>query len=149
MQQLGIAVSSHAMRLGAWPAGSWPSAASVCTPRCLPACAASPQRRAPFPPLPAATPASPSPAAADCKDKFLVQCVKLGPGEDAKEVTPEMFDATKAKDIRQALHSSNSGCFAWQQEQQQQQRCSGCGQLQQQAAVAPAGCCIQLCWLHQ
>lgn len=36
---------------------------------------------------------------ADCKDKFLVQCVKLG-GNDAKEVTPDMFDAAKQKDIR-------------------------------------------------
>ena len=36
---------------------------------------------------------------ADCKDKFLVQCVKLG-SSDAKEVTPDMFDATKQKDIR-------------------------------------------------
>lgn len=36
---------------------------------------------------------------ADCKDKFLVQCVKLGPS-DAKEVTSDMFDAAKQKDIR-------------------------------------------------
>ncbi len=36
---------------------------------------------------------------ADCKDKFLVQCVKLG-ASDAKEVTPDMFDATKQRDIR-------------------------------------------------
>ncbi|EFN56782.1 hypothetical protein CHLNCDRAFT_144269 [Chlorella variabilis] len=40
------------------------------------------------------------PSLADCKDKFLVQCVKLGQ-TDAKEVMPEMFDATKQKDIRQ------------------------------------------------
>jgi hypothetical protein len=51
------------------------------------------------------------PAAADCKDKFLVQCVKLGPGEDAKEVTPEMFDATKAKDIRQAVQLTKQNLF--------------------------------------
>ena len=37
---------------------------------------------------------------ADCKDKFLVQCVKLAPGSDAKEVTPDMFDASRQKDIR-------------------------------------------------
>ncbi|KAI7842517.1 hypothetical protein COHA_003871 [Chlorella ohadii] len=40
------------------------------------------------------------PSLADCKDKFLVQCVKLG-ASDAKEVTPDMFDATKQRDIRQ------------------------------------------------
>ncbi|PRW50828.1 Vesicle-associated 1-2 [Chlorella sorokiniana] len=40
------------------------------------------------------------PSLADCKDKFLVQCVKLG-SSDAKEVTPDMFDATKQRDIRQ------------------------------------------------
>ncbi|KAL4429994.1 hypothetical protein ABPG77_004364 [Micractinium sp. CCAP 211/92] len=40
------------------------------------------------------------PSLADCKDKFLVQCVKLG-ANDAKEVTPDMFDAAKQKDIRQ------------------------------------------------
>ncbi|KAL4444064.1 hypothetical protein ABPG75_011801 [Micractinium tetrahymenae] len=40
------------------------------------------------------------PSLADCKDKFLVQCVKLG-ASDAKEVTPDMFDAARQKDIRQ------------------------------------------------
>ena len=56
--------------------------------------------------LPAPLKRPPSPALfaslpwlADCKDKFLVQCVKLG-SSDAKEVTPDMFDATKQKDIR-------------------------------------------------
>ncbi|GAB4818421.1 hypothetical protein N2152v2_005467 [Parachlorella kessleri] len=37
---------------------------------------------------------------ADCKDKFLIQCVKTS--SDAADVTPEMFDSTKVKDIRQS-----------------------------------------------
>lgn len=36
---------------------------------------------------------------ADCKDKFLVQCVKAP--ADAKEVGADLFDASKSKDIRQ------------------------------------------------
>lgn len=43
------------------------------------------------------------PSLADCKDKFLVQCVKLAgsAASDAKEVTSDMFDVTKQRDIRQ------------------------------------------------
>lgn len=40
------------------------------------------------------------PSFAECKDKFLIQCVKAS--SDATEVTPEMFDTTKVKDIRQS-----------------------------------------------
>ena len=36
---------------------------------------------------------------ADCRDKFLVQAVAVA--GDAREATPDMFDASKAKDIRQ------------------------------------------------
>ena len=40
---------------------------------------------------------------AECRDKFLVQSVRLSPSDAAaaKEAAPEMFDASKAKDIRQ------------------------------------------------
>ena len=40
---------------------------------------------------------------AECRDKFLVQSVRLSPTDaaSAKEATPEMFDASKARDIRQ------------------------------------------------
>jgi len=41
----------------------------------------------------------PPPSLADCRDKFLVQAVRVG-GE-ATEVTPDMFDAARARDIRQ------------------------------------------------
>jgi len=38
---------------------------------------------------------------AECRDKFLVQSVRLSSSSTDKEATPEMFDASKAKDIRQ------------------------------------------------
>ena len=40
---------------------------------------------------------------ADCRDKFLVQSVRLSAADaaSAKEASPEMFDASKARDIRQ------------------------------------------------
>ena len=41
---------------------------------------------------------------AECRDKFLVQSVRLplsSTAVDVKEAAPEMFDASKAKDIRQ------------------------------------------------
>ncbi|KAL6781127.1 hypothetical protein ACKKBG_A09935 [Auxenochlorella protothecoides x Auxenochlorella symbiontica] len=42
---------------------------------------------------------------ADCKDKFLIQCVKL-PGSlpeqnEIKEITSDLFDTSRVKDIRQ------------------------------------------------
>lgn len=39
------------------------------------------------------------PSLTDCKDKFLVQSVRMS--ADVKDVSPEAFDATKNKDIRQ------------------------------------------------
>ncbi|KDD75840.1 hypothetical protein H632_c475p0 [Helicosporidium sp. ATCC 50920] len=39
---------------------------------------------------------------ADCKDKFLIQCTRLsGADKDLKEVTSDLFDASKNGDIRQ------------------------------------------------
>lgn len=35
----------------------------------------------------------------DCKDKFLVQCIKVP--ASVKEVTPEVFDPSKGADIKQ------------------------------------------------
>lgn len=50
--------------------------------------------------------AYPSPPGADCKDKFLIQCVKL-PGSlpeqnEIKEITSDLFDTSRVKDIRYA-----------------------------------------------
>ncbi|KAK9804421.1 hypothetical protein WJX72_011816 [[Myrmecia] bisecta] len=35
----------------------------------------------------------------DCKDKFLVQCARVGP--EVKDVSPDLFDSAKNKDIKQ------------------------------------------------
>jgi len=35
----------------------------------------------------------------DCKDKFLIQCTKVD--GDVKEVTSELFDVTKGKEVKQ------------------------------------------------
>ncbi|KAK9822002.1 hypothetical protein WJX81_007855 [Elliptochloris bilobata] len=39
------------------------------------------------------------PSLADCKDKFLVQSVKVGP--EVMEATPDLFDPAKGQDIKQ------------------------------------------------
>jgi hypothetical protein len=41
------------------------------------------------------------PSFTDCKDKFLVQCVKAPASTDIKEVTPDLFDASKGAKIGQ------------------------------------------------
>ena len=42
---------------------------------------------------------------ADCKDKFLIQCIKLSGSlpeqNEVKEITSDMFDASQGRDVRQ------------------------------------------------
>lgn len=42
-----------------------------------------------------------------------MQCVKVGPaGGDARDISPDMFDATKAKDIRCGGGAAGGGALA-------------------------------------
>lgn len=41
------------------------------------------------------------PSFTDCKDKFLVQCIKAPVSTDIKEVTPDLFDASKGAKVGQ------------------------------------------------
>jgi hypothetical protein len=40
---------------------------------------------------------------AECKDKFLVQCISLGLDSSIKETSSDMFDSSKGQEIRWAV----------------------------------------------
>lgn len=91
-----------ARRRGGWWAGEGeppppPDRAAGCRPPARRHTRSAGQHSADWPPR---DPRYHCAAAADCKDKFLIQCVKTS--LDTTDVTPEMFDATKVKDIRRA-----------------------------------------------
>lgn len=84
-----------------------------------------------------------------------MQCVKLGPGSDAKDVSPEMFDSTKQKDIRWVQSRVVVRGTEWRGgpankvdiKAQGAGGRAGCRQLEQGARAAGACVCAVAGWL--